>query len=530
LGGQRLLTERRRAEASRLADRRRAQGHRHGASVAALAESWRGSGVAGTRPGSARHRGWLVRRLLLLADLFGLVAAFAITESLVGPSAASRPYDSVGPFDESVLFLATLPVWVFVAKLYRLYDRDEERTDHSTADDIIGVFHLVTVGVWLFLAAAWVTQLVRPTFPKLVTFWILAIGLVAVARAGARALARRHGSFVQKAIIVGGGSTGRLIARKLRRHPEYGIEPVGFVDSCDRGRARNDADGLPLLGCPEDVPALVEELDVDRVIVAFSQNSYRRTLDLIRALKDYWVHVDVVPRLHELIGPGVDIHSVEGMPLVGLTPFRLSRSSKLVKRAADVTVAAVALVLLAPLFALVALAIKLDSNGPIFFRQLRMGGAGKTFQILKFRTMAVDAEQRKAEVAYLNKHARNGGDPRMFKIVGDPRVTRVGRVLRRYMLDELPQLLNVLRGEMSLVGPRPLILDEDRYVDGWARKRLDLKPGMTGLWQVLGRSEIPFEEMVKLDYVYVTSWSLWNDIRLLLRTIPLVARGEVQAL
>jgi exopolysaccharide biosynthesis polyprenyl glycosylphosphotransferase len=478
----------------------------------------------------ARHRGWLVRRLLLLADIVGLVAAFAIAETLAGPSPASRPYDSVDPFYESLLFVVTLPVWVVIAKLYRLYDRDEERTDHSTADDIVGVFHLVTIGIWLFVAAAWVSGLARPTFPKLLTFWILAIALVGLSRAAARALAHRHGSFVQRAIIVGGGRTGRQIATKLRRHPEYGIEPVGFVDSCDTGCTAKAGEQLPLLGCPEDVPSLVEELDVDRVIVAFSQNSYRRTLNLIRALKDYWVHVDVVPRLHELIGPGVDIHSVEGMPLVGLTPFRLSRSSKFVKRAADFVISAVATIFLAPVFVLVALAIKLDSPGPVFFRQLRAGVAGESFRIFKFRTMTPDADERKAEVAHLNKHARNGGDPRMFKIEDDPRVTPIGRFLRRYMLDELPQLLNVLRGEMSLVGPRPLILDEDRHVDGWARKRLDLKPGMTGLWQVLGRSEIPFDEMVKLDYVYVTSWSLWNDVRLLLRTIPLVAKGEAHAL
>ena len=482
-----------------------------------------------TSAASVRHRGWVIRRLLLLADIFGLVAAFAIAETLFGPAPASSAYDAVDQFNESLLFLATLPVWVLVAKLYRLYDRDEERTDHSTADDVVAVFHLVTVGVWLFLAAAWITHLVRPTFPKLLTFWILAIVLVTCARGAARALARRDKSYVQTAIIVGGDATGRLIAQKLRRHPEYGVKPIGFVDSC-APRVAPTPDDLPLLGCPEDVPQLVESLDVDRVIVAFSQNSYRRTLNLIRSLKDYWVHVDVVPRLFELIGPGVDIHSVEGMPLVGLTPFRLSRSSKFVKRAADVTVVLVALVVLAPLFALIALVIKLDSPGPVFFRQLRMGSGGETFRIFKFRTMTADADERKAELAHLNKHVRNGGDPRMFKIEGDPRVTRSGRVLRRYMLDELPQLVNVLGGKMSLVGPRPLILDEDRHVDGWARKRLDLKPGMTGLWQVLGRSDIPFDEMVKLDYVYVTSWSLWNDIRLLLRTIPLVARGEVHAL
>jgi lipopolysaccharide/colanic/teichoic acid biosynthesis glycosyltransferase len=144
--------------------------------------------------------------------------------------------------------------------------------------------------------------------------------------------------------------------------------------------------------------------------------------------------------------------------------------------------------------------------------------------------MAADAEQRKHEVAHLNKHARSGGDPRMFKIPDDPRLTRVGRILRRYSLDELPQLFNVLRGEMSLVGPRPLILDEHRFVDRWELRRLDLKPGITGLWQVLGRDAIPFDEMVRLDYFYVTTWSLWSDIRLLFRTLPILGKGERTAL
>jgi len=185
----------------------------------------------------------------------------------------------------------------------------------------------------------------------------------------------------------------------------------------------------------------------------------------------------------------------------------------------------IGIVLLTPVFALIALVIKLDSRGPVFFRQVRMGEDEKPFLMLKFRTMKADADARKVEFAHLNKHAGPGGDSRMFKISGDPRVTRVGRFLRRYSLDELPQLLNVLRGEMTLVGPRPLIPDEDRYVNDWARKRLDLKPGMTGLWQVLGRNEIPFGEMMKLDYLYVTSWSLWLDIRLLLRTLPLMLKG-----
>jgi lipopolysaccharide/colanic/teichoic acid biosynthesis glycosyltransferase len=179
-----------------------------------------------------------------------------------------------------------------------------------------------------------------------------------------------------------------------------------------------------------------------------------------------------------------------------------------------------ALALVAPLFVLVAIAIKLDSRGPVFFRQARIGARGRPFRIVKFRTMVAGADDSKQMLADLNVH--RDGDDRMFKIANDPRVTRVGRFLRATFLDELPQLVNVLAGEMSLVGPRPLIPEEARYVDVWATRRLDLRPGMTGLWQVLGRSAIPFAEMVQLDYLYVSTWSLGNDLRLLLRTVPLV--------
>jgi len=211
---------------------------------------------------------------------------------------------------------------------------------------------------------------------------------------------------------------------------------------------------------------------------------------LVRSLEDLNVQIDIVPRLFEFVEPGLEIHTVGGLPLIGLPPLRLSRSSRPLKRTTDLALTLPALAVLAPVFALLALLIKLDSPGPVLFRQVRMGAAGRTFRIFKFRSMYVDADERKHEVAHLNRHLAPGGDPRMFKIVGDPRVTRVGRRLRRFSLDELPQLLNVLAGQMSLVGPRPLILDEDQHVERWARQRMNLKPGVTGLWQVLGRSEI----------------------------------------
>jgi lipopolysaccharide/colanic/teichoic acid biosynthesis glycosyltransferase len=219
----------------------------------------------------------------------------------------------------------------------------------------------------------------------------------------------------------------------------------------------------------------------------------------------------------------VEVDQLEGTTLLGLSGFSRTRSSLALKRAMDLIGAGVGFILLAPLMLLIAIAIKLTSRGPVFFVQDRIGRGTRPFGMYKFRTMCQDADDLKAELEHLNEAAHP-----MFKITEDPRVTKVGRMLRRTSLDELPQLFNVLKGEMSLVGPRPLVPSEDDHVIGYHRERLDLTPGLTGTWQVLGRSTIPFHEMVKLDYLYVAEWSLWNDVKLLIRTAPLVlqARGR----
>ena len=289
---------------------------------------------------------------------------------------------------------------------------------------------------------------------------------------------------------------------------------------------RADLDYLAVIGTPDDLPRLVGDLGVDRVIVAFSNDSPEETTQVIRLLRDNRVTVDIVPRLFDVIPPGTTSHAIAGIPLISLPGLRLSFSTRFVKRTMDLVVASVLLVLLAPAFLIIAIISKFDSHGPVLFRQLRMGADEKPFYILKFRTMLTNADEQKHEIAHLNRHAQPGGDARMFKVVNDPRVTSFGRFLRRHSLDELPQLINVVRGEMSMVGPRPLILDEDNHVTEWGRTRLALKPGITGLWQISGRNAIPFEEMVKLDYLYVTSWSLGNDCRLMLKTLPIVRRGD----
>jgi exopolysaccharide biosynthesis polyprenyl glycosylphosphotransferase len=466
-----------------------------------------------------RRRGWIVRRALLAADLVGLIGAFLLAE-LIAVKAGSPGGRVDGPF-EAALFLAALPVWVVAAKLYGLYDRDEERTDHSTVDDVPGIFHLVTVGVWLALFAGWLTSSINPDLLKLTTFWVLAIALVTLGRALARAWCRRTVSYVQNALIVCADDVGQLAARKLVRHPEYGINLVGFVDD-GRPALHPEIGHLSVLGSPDRLLEAVDAFGVERVVIAFGDRPHERTLELVRSLKGVDVQVDVIPHLFELVSSNAGIHTIEGLPLVSLPPLRLSPSSRLLKRALDVGVSAAALLVLSPVFAAVAVAILVDSGRPVFFRQVRMGARDRTFRIVKFRTMARGSEGRRGELQHLNVHAENGGDARMFKAKDDPRVTRVGRFLRRSSLDELPQLWNVLRGDMSLVGPRPLPLEEDRHVGSWARRRLDLRPGMTGPWQVLGRSEIPFEEMVKLDYLYVTGWTLGSDLKLLARTIPVI--------
>ena len=210
------------------------------------------------------------------------------------------------------------------------------------------------------------------------------------------------------------------------------------------------------------------------------------------------------------------VDDVEGIPLLDVANAELSRFNMAVKRVFDLIVGGLMCVVILPFMAVVAVVIKLDSPGPVFYRQERMGRGGKPFWIFKFRSMHVGADEERLELA----ERQNDYDGPMFKLKEDPRITRVGGALRRWSIDELPQILNVMTGDMSLVGPRPLWVEEAKQCRGWTQKRLDITPGITGLWQVLGRSAIPFDEMVKLDYMYVTGWSLGWDIKLLLQTVP----------
>jgi exopolysaccharide biosynthesis polyprenyl glycosylphosphotransferase len=357
----------------------------------------------------------------------------------------------------------------------------------------------------------------------------MAIVLVMAGRAFARGLTRRTARFRQRTLIVGAGATGQLVARKLIKHPEYGLDVIGFVDERPLG-IRSDVDRVEVIGTLDDLPRLVSEQDAERVIVAFSNEDELRTLDAVRDLAQLHVQVDVVPRLYEVVGPRVDVHTLEGLPLVGLPPPRLPRSSRLLKRSVDVVGASLGLMLTAPLFGFIALRVWLDSSGPVLFRQPRLGLNMKEFNALKFRTMKLgtsDAQHREY-IREIRSAASTAATNGVYKLDRSDAVTAVGRWLRKTSLDELPQLVNVLRGEMSLVGPRPCLPYEIEVFQPHHFERFNVPAGITGLWQVTARSHSTFGEALDMDVAYVRGWSFGLDLRLIFRT-PLALLRQRQA-
>lgn len=460
------------------------------------------------------RRGRLVVRLLIGADLFGLTLAYLIATWHWGGDG------SLGSIRELALFAASLPCWAVVARLHGLYARDEERADHRTTDDIVGVFHLVTVGAWLLLVVSRLLGRDGPGTLNLAAFWVLAICIVPLARALARRFCRRSRAYQQNTVIVGAGDVGQLIARKLIKHPEYGANVVGFVDRSPRPRRADLPERLSVLGDPERLPEIIEALDVERVVIAFSGEPATELLDLMRRIQTLRVQVDLVPRLFELIGPRASVHAVEGLTLIGLPPTRRSPTARVLKRTVDLVGAGIGLLVAAPLMAYVAVLIRRDSPGPVLFRQTRLGAGMKEFQALKFRTMNAGTDPA-AHRDYVRRSMSTditAEDTGLYKLAQPDAVTRVGRWLRKTSLDELPQLINVLRGEMSLVGPRPCIPYEADNFEPHHLQRFAMPQGLTGLWQVTARANSTYLEALELDVAYVRDWSLWLDLRLLLRT------------
>jgi exopolysaccharide biosynthesis polyprenyl glycosylphosphotransferase len=450
---------------------------------------------AGDEPADVRRRDGWYRRLLAVADVLAAAIALAVCIPLAGNG------DRL-----SAAAILGIPLIVVVAKLVGLYDRDELLLKKTTLEEAPALFQLATLSallLWIGGDTLVTGQLGRD---QVLVFWLMLFGLLVLARAAARALARRVAP-TERVMLVGTPS-GRDRARtKIETGPAVDAEVVaeiGFDDGLEASRAEAE------------LPTVARQNEAHRVVVAPPSTDHGEVLSLIRAAKAQNLKVSVLPRMLEVVGSSVEFDDLEGVSVLGVPRFGLTRSSRTIKRTMDVLGSALILVLAAPALLLIALAIKLDSRGPVLFRQRRIGRDGRPFHMLKFRTMVRDAEAMKAALA--DRNEAEG----LFKIAEDPRVTRVGRLLRKTSIDELPQLMNVLVGEMSLVGPRPLIDEDDKRVEGWYRRRLHLTPGMTGRWQVLGSARIPLDEMVTLDYMYVANWSLWGDVKILLRTLPYV--------
>ena len=340
--------------------------------------------------------------------------------------------------------------------------------------------------------------------------WLALAGGLLLARAVSRALALRLAP-AERCLFIGDELSAETIRGKLG-HGGVKAEVVAHLDLDKVASWSTDSFSETRLA---EIRDLAQTLDVHRAIIAPRSVDGGEMLNLVRTLKAVGVRVSVLPRLLEVVGSSVEFDDLHGVTVMGVRRFDLTRSSAAFKRAFDLFGASLGLLAVSPLLVVIAAAIKLDGRGPVFFRQQRVGRHGKRFEMLKFRTMVPGADALKAGL-----RDRNEAQEGLFKIAEDPRVTRVGRLLRRSALDELPQLWNIVRGEMSLVGPRPLVLDEDQRIEGWHRRRLELTPGMTGPWQILGPARVPLREMVAIDYLYVANWSLWTDIKILLRTIP----------
>jgi exopolysaccharide biosynthesis polyprenyl glycosylphosphotransferase len=446
------------------------------------------------------RRDALFRRMLAAADISAVVVAFTLTLA-VTPNSLHLTWVSI----------IGVPTVLLGAKLYGLYDRDEMLIRKTTLDEAPKLFQMATlVALVAWLADGLIVDGALKRAGALLLWSSLTILLIA-ARGLARSLALKM-TPSERCLFIGDEASARTIRAKLACHGGVKASVVAHLDLNKVASWSTDTFSAERL---MEVRDLARELDVHRAIVAPRSADAGEMLDLVRTLKAVGVKVSILPRVLEVVGSSVEFDNVHGVTVMGVRRFDLARSSAAVKRAFDLLGASLGLLALSPLMLFFSIAIKLDSRGPVFFRQLRVGRHGKKFHVLKFRTMVPDAEDLKDALRHRNEAAEG-----LFKIADDPRVTRIGKLLRKSSLDELPQLFNVLEGKMSLVGPRPLVLEEDEQVEGWHRRRLELTPGMTGHWQILGPARVPLREMVAIDYLYVANWSLWTDIKILLRTVP----------
>ena len=355
--------------------------------------------------------------------------------------------------------------------------------------------------------------------------WLATLFVVPVVRYHAKRLLAALGLWRRRVLILGAGETGLSVRERIRRHPALGYDAVAFIDD-DAARLGPTRAGLPVAGPLADVPRLVREYGATEVVIAMPRLSRERLLGVIASCEGCVASIRLVPDMFGLATLGVETEDLDGVLLLHMR-WNLAKPWNLaIKRVFDLVVSSLLFIVLSPLLSLIALAIKLDSPGPVLFRQQRVGRLWVPFPCLKFRTMFVDGAERLERHLGADSRAREQWEEFAKLKSNDPRITRVGRWLRRMSLDELPQLFNVLRGEMSLVGPRPYLSREVERMSEFGDTIVKAPPGISGLWQVSGRSELPFPQRLRLDEYYVRNWSLWLDVIVLLKTVGVVIRGE----
>ncbi|MFA5802244.1 MAG: sugar transferase [Thermoleophilia bacterium] len=465
-----------------------------------------------------------------IIDLISLSIAVFISyyaaETLVNQGSLDGLLGSqLGVLNTSVLWagLGTIPLWMLVFQYYGVYRREVRRLSVSTFDELPETIGALAVGAWVMYSFLILTGHGNPSGRAIWVFvalsWVMLMVMLPMGRALIRIGISFYNPFRTSTLVVGAGEVGRSLVGRLARHKEYGLRVVGFLDT---GSLEEETRATPvqLLGRPSELRSIVDKYGISRVIIAFSKTPHPLILGVIHECQEMKVDVSVIPRFFEALSHRVELEDVEGLPMMSLPRYsRHGFVMGVAKRFMDLFGTFCVSLILTPLLLLVALLIKLDSPGPVFFRQERMGKKHRRFDMYKFRSMHTEAESQRDELADMSDTTGP-----IFKMKDDPRITRVGRIIRRTSIDELPQLINVFKGEMSLVGPRPLPYAEAEACSGTADMRHMVQPGITGLWQIMGRSDIPYEEMVQLDYLYVTNWTLRWDVKIILRTVMAIVR------
>lgn len=429
------------------------------------------------------------------------------------------------------VFLLVAIIWPFFFIIFSVYDG---RRNPTLTSELLNVFLAICISTLTLSGMLYFSYRETPRV-LIVIFFILDALLLLGTRLSwglYRASQTRHRTKQRTVIIVGAGPVGQNVVQQLKKFAHADIELIGYLDD-DLNKQQGFFEGIPVIGKLDDVEAIVQQYAVNDAVVALPLQAHERLVEICRTMQSLSIHVHVIPDLFALSFPNTTLDGFGGIPVVDLGRPGMKSWQRGVKRAFDLIAVSIGLLFLSPVLLLIAILIKLDSEGPVLYVQERIGELGRPFRMFKFRSMRYDSDPsiHKAHVTRLITQnlspAHLGGDQGSLKLENDTRITKIGKFIRKTSLDELPQLVNVLLGEMSLVGPRPPLLYEVDLYQGWHKRRFEVPPGITGLWQVQGRNRVSFDEMVRMDLAYIENQSLWLDLKLLLQTPKAVfeARG-----